>query len=289
MGGGGFSAPTSWSTRWPISAPASVRARKRWRPNAGCSLAEKEGVEIAQGDFLSHVFVRKEAGDHLLHAMLQPLPASQELLGKFRREGRLDLGTAHVERRGALGCVFFNNLRHLNAEDDTTVGPLETAVDLVLLDPDIQAGLLRGNPVTHSEIPRPADLFLRAQPDPPLSREAPAAFLRDQGFGVRRQALPGAGRRRVRPRRARGHPGETLDRGRGGVRHRWRLPTAPGRGLRDRGSGVLLQPPGPERGDRPWRGAHSAPALCGGAGDPGRDPVRQDLHRRVPGRAIPCQ
>ncbi len=115
----------------------------------GLPLADKEGVEIAQGDFLSHVFAYKDAGDHLLHAMLQPLPESQELLGKFRREGRLDLGTAHVERRGALGCVFFNNLRHLNAEDDTTVGPLETAVDLVLLDPDIQAGLLRGNPVTH--------------------------------------------------------------------------------------------------------------------------------------------
>jgi thioesterase DpgC len=81
--------------------------------------------------------------------MLKPLPQSGELLERFRREGRLDLGTAHVERHGALGCVLFNNLRYLNAEDDTTVGPLETAVDLVLLDPDIHVGLLRGNPVTH--------------------------------------------------------------------------------------------------------------------------------------------
>ena len=129
--------------------PGLCPSQKEVAAERGLLLADKEGVEIAQGDFLSHVFARKEAGDHLLHAMLQPLPASQELLEKFRREGRLDLGTAHVERRGALGCVFFNNLRHLNAEDDTTVGPLETAVDLVLLDPDIQAGLLRGNPVTH--------------------------------------------------------------------------------------------------------------------------------------------
>jgi len=115
----------------------------------GLLLAEKEGVEIAQGDFLSHVFARKDAGDHLLHAMLQPMPQSRELLARFRREGRVDLGTAHVERRGALGCVSFNNGRYLNAEDDTTVGPLETAVDLALLDPDIQVGLLRGNPVSH--------------------------------------------------------------------------------------------------------------------------------------------
>ena len=131
--------------------PGLCPSQKEVAAERGLLLAEKDGVEIAQGDFLSHVFVRKEAGDHLLHAMLQPLPASQELLAKFRREGRVDLGTAHVERRGALGCVFFNNLRYLNAEDDTTVGPLETAIDLVLLDSDIQAGLLRGNPVTHSK------------------------------------------------------------------------------------------------------------------------------------------
>jgi thioesterase DpgC len=129
--------------------PGLCPSQKEVAADRGLLLAEKDGVEIAQGDFLSQVFARKDAGDHVLHAMLQPLPASQELLGKFRREGRLDLGTVHVERRGALGCVFFNNLRYLNAEDDTTVGPLETAVDLALLDPDIQAGLLRGNPVTN--------------------------------------------------------------------------------------------------------------------------------------------
>lgn len=111
--------------------------------------AEKEGVEIPQSDFLSQVFARKGPGDHLVHAMLRPLPRSLELLGKFRRDARLDLGTAHVERRGAAGYVLFNNLRFLNAEDDGTVVPLETATDLVLLDPEAQVGVLRGNPVPH--------------------------------------------------------------------------------------------------------------------------------------------
>jgi len=129
--------------------PGLCPTRKEVESEHGVPLAEKEGVEIPQSDFLSHVFARKDAGNHLLHAMLRPLPQSRELLEKFRREGRLDLGTAHLEQRGALGCVFFNNGRHLNAEDDTTVGPLETAVDLVLLDPDIQVGLLRGSPVAH--------------------------------------------------------------------------------------------------------------------------------------------
>jgi thioesterase DpgC len=129
--------------------PGLCPSREEVAAEGKVPLAEKDGVEIAQGNFLSHVFTRKDTGDHLLHAMLQPLPESRELLAKFRREGHLDLGTAQVERRGALGCVSFNNLRYLNAEDDTTVGPLETAVDLVLLDPDVQVGLLRGNPVTH--------------------------------------------------------------------------------------------------------------------------------------------
>jgi (3,5-dihydroxyphenyl)acetyl-CoA 1,2-dioxygenase len=113
-------------------------------------LADKEGVEIAQGDFLSHVFSNKPSGDYLLHSMLRPLPESLELLGKFREEGKLELGTVQVERSGPLGGVYINNLSYLNAEDETTLRPMEIATDLVLLDSGIQVGLLRGNPVAHS-------------------------------------------------------------------------------------------------------------------------------------------
>jgi (3,5-dihydroxyphenyl)acetyl-CoA 1,2-dioxygenase len=113
-------------------------------------LADKEGVEIAQGDFLSHVFNNKPSGDYLLHSMLRPLPESLELLGKFRKEGKLELGTAQVERSAPLGGVYINNLRYLNAEDENTLRPMEIATDLVLLDSGIQVGLLRGNPVPHS-------------------------------------------------------------------------------------------------------------------------------------------
>jgi len=129
--------------------PGLCPTRKEVEAELQLMQAEKDGVEIPQGDFLSHVFAHRPSGDHLLHAMLRPLPQSQDLLAKFRREGRLDLGTAQVERRGAVGCVLFNNLRYLNAEDDGTVTPLETATDLVLLDPEIQVGVLRGNRVEH--------------------------------------------------------------------------------------------------------------------------------------------
>jgi thioesterase DpgC len=112
-------------------------------------LSDKEGKEIAQGDFLSHVLSRLKSGSHLLHAMLRPRDESRNLLGRFRKDGRLDLGTALLERRGTAGYVFFNNPRYLNAEDDTTMVPLETAVDLVLLDPEIEVGILRGSVMEH--------------------------------------------------------------------------------------------------------------------------------------------
>ena len=41
------------------------------------------------------------------------------------------------------------NPRHLNAEDDTTLAASECAVDLILLDPEIEVGVLRGGPVDH--------------------------------------------------------------------------------------------------------------------------------------------
>ncbi len=129
--------------------PGLCPTREEVESESKLALAEKEGVEIAQSDFLAHVFSNRLAGLYLIHSMLQPLPQSQELLEKFQRYGRLSLGTAQVERRGPLGCVFYSNLRYLNAEDDTTVLPLEIATDLVLLDSRVEVGLLRGNFVDH--------------------------------------------------------------------------------------------------------------------------------------------
>jgi thioesterase DpgC len=49
-----------------------------------------------------------------------------------------------VERRGRAGVLELCNPRHLNAEDGSTLGPTERAVDLVLLDPEIEVGVFRG-------------------------------------------------------------------------------------------------------------------------------------------------
>jgi thioesterase DpgC len=110
---------------------------------------DKDGVEIDQGIFLCQILSRRTAGLHLVHTMLRPTRQAETLLERFRADGVIDLGPARVERIGAAGHVTLSNPAFLNAEDDSTVLPLEIAIDLVLLDPAIEIGVLRGGVVTH--------------------------------------------------------------------------------------------------------------------------------------------
>jgi thioesterase DpgC len=110
---------------------------------------EKDGLEIDQGIFFGQLLSRRTPGLHLVQAMLRPTAEAEELLPRFRAEGALDLGPVLVERVGKAGYVTLRNLRYLNAEDDATVTPMEIAVDLVLLDPAIEVGVLRGAVVDH--------------------------------------------------------------------------------------------------------------------------------------------
>ncbi len=110
---------------------------------------DKQGLEIAQGAFLGDVLADPECGRHLIEEMLRPTQLALDNLEALRRDGRVDLGTAAVERQGKVGIVELRNPRHLNAEDDTTTGPFEAAIDLVLLDEAIEIGVLRGGVVEH--------------------------------------------------------------------------------------------------------------------------------------------
>jgi enoyl-CoA hydratase/carnithine racemase len=131
--------------RFPGLAPTRAElAAERERP-----LAEKEGAEIAQGLLLAHVLASPRAGAHLVWAMLRPTPEALERLPELQASGEVDLGAAVVRREGAAGVVEMRNPRHLNAEDDTTLGATEVAVDLVLLDPEVEICVLRGGVVDH--------------------------------------------------------------------------------------------------------------------------------------------
>jgi (3,5-dihydroxyphenyl)acetyl-CoA 1,2-dioxygenase len=108
---------------------------------------DKEGFEIDQGIFVSRVLADPGAGTHLCHAMLLPRAEALEQLPAFRAAGRLDLGGAEIFRKGPAIHFIGKNPRHLNAEDDSTIDAAEIAVDIALLDPDSQIGVLRGDPV----------------------------------------------------------------------------------------------------------------------------------------------
>lgn len=130
-------------------APGLVPSREEMAAERGRRQAEKGDGEIDQGIFLSHVLASPRAGRHLVHAMLRPKRDALQRLAEFRSSGRADLGVVTVERRDGVGHVELRNLRYLNAEDEPATAALESAVDLVLLDPDCRVGVLRGGVVDH--------------------------------------------------------------------------------------------------------------------------------------------
>jgi len=131
--------------------PGLVPDERRVAAEASLAQRDKDGAEIDQGLFLSHVMAEPDAGRHLCHAMLLPREESLEKLEWWLAHGHIDLGTAEAERRGAVATATMKNPRYLNAEDDTTCDCVETVVDLCLLDPDAEICVLRGARVDHAK------------------------------------------------------------------------------------------------------------------------------------------
>lgn len=115
----------------------------------GLRQGDKDGLEIDQGLFLSHILGHEKAGTHLCHAMLLAREDSRDHVAKFTRDGALDLGAVLLTRRGNAAFVETTNARYLNAEDQTTIDAMEIAVDAAILDPKTTIAVLRGGAVAH--------------------------------------------------------------------------------------------------------------------------------------------
>jgi (3,5-dihydroxyphenyl)acetyl-CoA 1,2-dioxygenase len=124
-----------------VPAPARVEAEREHMQ------ADKQPLEIAWGLLIAHVLADPAAGRHLVWSMLRPTDEALGRLDEFRATGELDLDKAHVYRDGRAGVLELRNPRHLNAEDDSTVPPTEVAVDLLLLDSDVEVAVFRGGVV----------------------------------------------------------------------------------------------------------------------------------------------
>jgi enoyl-CoA hydratase/carnithine racemase len=129
--------------------PALVPTRAQMEAERARALPDKEGIEIAQGLLLSFVLASPRSGSHLVWSMLRPTEEALARLEDFRATGVADLGKTYLERRGSAAYLEIRNDRHLNAEDCVTLPTTEVAVDLALLDPEIEVGVVRGAVVSH--------------------------------------------------------------------------------------------------------------------------------------------
>ncbi len=116
---------------------------------AGRRLADKDGVEVAQGLLVAQWLADPVIGRHLCLAMLRPTAAAIARREEFERAGELDLGCVRLQARGEVGYLNFHHPRFLNAEDDETLAVQELACDLILLHPGLRMGVLRGDAVEH--------------------------------------------------------------------------------------------------------------------------------------------
>jgi (3,5-dihydroxyphenyl)acetyl-CoA 1,2-dioxygenase len=109
--------------------------------------SQKDGHEINQGIFLSHILADKECGLHLCHALLLPNPRTFEFEEEFARTGCLELEGVSLQRHGKACYMYFKNGKYLNAEDDYTLNNTEIAADLAILDPYTSISVMRGDKV----------------------------------------------------------------------------------------------------------------------------------------------
>jgi thioesterase DpgC len=135
--------------RASLEYPGLLPSAQQLAAEARLPLARKEGLEIDQGLFVAHVLADPTAGTHLCHAMLLPREDARARLPELERAGEIDLGGAHLARRGRASVLTMRNPRFLNAEDESTIDGMELAVDLALLDPGTEVCVLRGGPVEH--------------------------------------------------------------------------------------------------------------------------------------------
>jgi thioesterase DpgC len=131
--------------QFPGLLPSEPALQVEWQR----ALGEKEGLEVDQALFLSQILSHRIAGLHLIHASMRPNAQAEDLLDQFRSTGFIDLGPVRLERHGSAGHLLLSNRQYLNAEDDSTILPMEIAIDLVLLDERIEVGVLRGSIVEH--------------------------------------------------------------------------------------------------------------------------------------------
>jgi len=135
--------------RAAIEYPGLLPAPPELAAEARTPQRDKDGLEVDQGLFLAQVLADPGCGTHLCHAMLLPREEARARLPELARAGEVDFGSVRLRRHGKAAVLTMTNPRFLNAEDETTLEAMETAVDLALLDPGTEVCVLRGGHIPH--------------------------------------------------------------------------------------------------------------------------------------------
>src|ERR1700760_1788513 len=79
--------------------PGLVPTRAEVDVERGRKLADKHGVELAQGLLTAEILANPRTARHLVESMLKPTAMAIENLEELRATGRVDLGAARVTRQ----------------------------------------------------------------------------------------------------------------------------------------------------------------------------------------------
>ena len=127
--------------------PGLTPTRQQVAAESARTQSAKDGIEIDQGIFFANVLMQPDCGTHFCHAMLLPTRRDRWRGSRADRQGHDRLGTAAIERRGKASYVTLRTRASSTPRTTRPCSSIETAVDLALLDPAIEIGVLRGDTV----------------------------------------------------------------------------------------------------------------------------------------------
>lgn len=112
--------------------------------------SERLRVERDQGRFLRALLRNPATAIPALTDMRAPLPESAAHAVQFQASGQLFLQTVTLRRAANVAELTLANTMTLNAETNQLMRDLETAVDVVTLDPATSVGVIRGAPMEYA-------------------------------------------------------------------------------------------------------------------------------------------
>ena len=211
-------------------------AARRWRPSTSARWPTSRGSRSPRGCCLAHVLAAPAAGAHLVWSMLRPTADGARAPRRVpRHRRRRPRPGAPAPRGPSAACSSCATRATSTPRTTRRWPPPRSAVDLALLDPEIEVGVFRGGVVDH---PRYAGRRIfgaginlthlyRGRISLPASTSSATSATSTSCF----RGLSSA---EHRPRRARADDGEAVDRRGRDLRDRRRLPAAARDRPRDR-------------------------------------------------------